>query len=115
MLAICNAKKPVALKAPKPSSITGRVPQGTKPGAQLGRKKQPSSKQTYVSRKEATKGGSSKAPTGSKTGHSKRRKESSSAIDSNPSRPSVSTPVDTEMHKEDWYWIFTNGQKRSQN
>ncbi|GJZ70041.1 hypothetical protein Tco_0633591 [Tanacetum coccineum] len=51
--------------------------------------------------KEATKGGSSKAPTGSKTGHSKRRKVSSSAMDSNPSRPSISTPVDTKMHKED--------------
>ncbi|GJU99025.1 hypothetical protein Tco_1328296 [Tanacetum coccineum] len=101
ILAICNAKEPVALKAPKPSSIAERVPQGTKPGAQPGHKKQPSSKQTSVSNKEATKGGSSKAPTGSKTGHSKRRKESSSAMDSNPSRPSVSTPVDIEMHKED--------------
>ncbi|GJV81742.1 hypothetical protein Tco_1517612 [Tanacetum coccineum] len=38
---------------------------------------------------------------GSKTGHSKKRKESSSAMDSNPSQPSVSTPVDTGMHKED--------------
>ncbi|GJY63300.1 hypothetical protein Tco_0464760 [Tanacetum coccineum] len=73
MLAICNAKEPVALKAPKPSSIAERVPQG----------------------------GSSKTPTGSKTSHSKRRKESSSAMDSNLSRPSVSTPMDTEMHKED--------------
>ncbi|GKD27664.1 hypothetical protein Tco_1233878, partial [Tanacetum coccineum] len=51
--------------------------------------------------KVATKGGSSKAPTGSKTGHSKKRKESSSAMDSNPSQPPVSNPVDTEMHKED--------------
>ncbi|GJW68738.1 hypothetical protein Tco_0123162 [Tanacetum coccineum] len=51
--------------------------------------------------KEETKGGSSKAPTSSKTGHSKKRKESSSAMDSNPSQPSVSTPVDTGMHKED--------------
>nr|GEV57888.1 hypothetical protein [Tanacetum cinerariifolium] len=51
--------------------------------------------------KEATKGESSKAPTGSKTSHSKRRKESSSAMDSNASQPLVSTPVDTEMHKED--------------
>ncbi|GKE38147.1 hypothetical protein Tco_1461552, partial [Tanacetum coccineum] len=54
-----------------------------------------------MSSKEATKGGSSKAPTGSKTGHSKKRKESSSAMDSNPSQPIVSTPVDTGMHKED--------------
>nr|GEV20536.1 hypothetical protein [Tanacetum cinerariifolium] len=51
--------------------------------------------------KEATKGGSTKASTGSKTGHFKRRKESSSAMDSNPSRPLVSTLVDTKMHKED--------------
>ncbi|GJS03781.1 hypothetical protein Tco_0320289 [Tanacetum coccineum] len=51
--------------------------------------------------KEATKGGSSKAPTGSKTGHSKKRKESNSAMDSNPSQPPVSTHVDTGMHKED--------------
>nr|GEU51070.1 hypothetical protein [Tanacetum cinerariifolium] len=50
---------------------------------------------------EAIKGGSSKAPTGSKIGHSKRRKESSSAMYSNPGQPSVSTLVDTEMHKED--------------
>ncbi|GKB30838.1 hypothetical protein Tco_0870239 [Tanacetum coccineum] len=60
-----------------------------------------SSKQPYMSNKEATKGGSSKAPTSSKTIHSKKRKESSSAMDSNPSQPLVSTPVDTGMHKED--------------
>nr|GEU52561.1 hypothetical protein [Tanacetum cinerariifolium] len=30
-----------------------------------------------------------------------RRKESISAMDSNPNQPSVSTPVDTKMHKED--------------
>ncbi|GJW69831.1 uncharacterized mitochondrial protein-like protein [Tanacetum coccineum] len=74
---------------------------GTKPGAQPGHKKQSSSKQAFVSSKEAKKGGSSKAPTGSKTGHSKKRKESSSAMDSNPSQPPVSTPVDPGMHKED--------------
>nr|GEU89188.1 zf-CCHC domain-containing protein/DUF4219 domain-containing protein/UBN2 domain-containing protein [Tanacetum cinerariifolium] len=75
-------------------------------GAKLGAKTRQmkpatSSKQPFVSSKEATKGGSSKAPTGSKTGHSKRRKESSSAMDSNLNRPSVSTPIDTKMHKED--------------
>ncbi|GJS14442.1 hypothetical protein Tco_0408914 [Tanacetum coccineum] len=48
-----------------------------------------------------TKGGSSKAPSGSKTSHSKKRKESSSTMDSNPSQPLVSTPVDTGMHKDD--------------
>nr|GEW75741.1 reverse transcriptase domain-containing protein [Tanacetum cinerariifolium] len=51
--------------------------------------------------KEATKSGSSKAPTNSKTDHSKKRKESSSAMDSKPSQPLVSTLVDTRMHKED--------------
>ncbi|GJZ78429.1 hypothetical protein Tco_0643266 [Tanacetum coccineum] len=51
--------------------------------------------------KRQQKVGSSKAPTSSKTSHSKKRKESSSAMDSNPSQPPVSTPVDTRMHKED--------------
>ncbi|GKA23463.1 hypothetical protein Tco_0709425 [Tanacetum coccineum] len=64
----------------------------TKPGAKPGHKKQStSSKHHFVSSREATKGGSSKAPTGSKTSHSQKRKESSSAMDSNPSQPSVST------------------------
>nr|GEW43377.1 hypothetical protein [Tanacetum cinerariifolium] len=77
MLAICAADKPVVFKAPKTYSKAESVSQ------------------------KATKGGSSKAPNGSKTGHSKKRKESSSAIDLNPSQPPVSTPVDTGMHKED--------------
>ncbi|GJV39852.1 hypothetical protein Tco_1418292 [Tanacetum coccineum] len=63
MLVICNAKEPVAFKAPKLSSIVERVPQGTKPRAQPGHKKQSSPKQTFVSSKGATKSGSSKAPT----------------------------------------------------
>ncbi|GKD81274.1 hypothetical protein Tco_1348113 [Tanacetum coccineum] len=93
MLAICAADKPVVFKAPKTSSKAESVSQGTKPGAQTRHKKPlTSSKQPSVSSKEATKGGSSKAPTGSKTGHSKKRKESSSAMDSNPSQPLVSTP-----------------------
>ncbi|GJS70388.1 hypothetical protein Tco_0703229 [Tanacetum coccineum] len=79
MLAICAADKPVVFKSLKPSSITERVPQGTKPGAQLGHKKQSTSlKQPFVS-----------------------RKESSSAMDSNPSQPPVSTTMDPGMHKED--------------
>ncbi|GJY38878.1 hypothetical protein Tco_0425242 [Tanacetum coccineum] len=102
MLAICNAPKPVVFKAPKPSSNAERVPQGTKPRAKSRHKKHlTSSKQPFVSSKEATKGGSSKAPTSFKTGHSKKRKESSSAMDSNLSRPPISTHVDTGMHKED--------------
>ncbi|GJV69820.1 hypothetical protein Tco_1485329 [Tanacetum coccineum] len=102
MLAICATDKPVVFKALKTSSKAERVSQGTKPGAQTGHKKPlTSSKQPSVSSKEATKGGSSKAPTGSKTGHSKKRKESSSAMDLNPSQPPVSIPMDTKMHKED--------------
>nr|GEX40537.1 hypothetical protein [Tanacetum cinerariifolium] len=54
-----------------------------------------------MSSKEATKGRSSIAPTGSKTGHIKRKKESSSIMDSNPSQTSASTIVVAEMHKED--------------
>nr|GEV02656.1 hypothetical protein [Tanacetum cinerariifolium]GEW20280.1 hypothetical protein [Tanacetum cinerariifolium] len=50
--------------------------------------------------KEATKGGSSKAPTGSKTDHLKKKKDSCSTIESNPSQTSVSTLVVTKMHKE---------------
>ncbi|GJY06369.1 hypothetical protein Tco_0373423, partial [Tanacetum coccineum] len=50
---------------------------------------------------KATKGGSSKRPTGSKTGHLKRKKESSLAMDSNPNQTSASTPVVAEIHKED--------------
>ncbi|GJX14753.1 hypothetical protein Tco_0206511 [Tanacetum coccineum] len=47
----------------------------------------------YPIQQRGKKGGSSKAPIGSKTIHSKKRKESSSAMDSNPSQPPVSTPV----------------------
>ncbi|GJX04904.1 hypothetical protein Tco_0190820 [Tanacetum coccineum] len=50
---------------------------------------------------EATKCGSSKRPTGSNTGHLKRKKESSLAMDSNPSQTLASTPMVAEMHKED--------------
>ncbi|GKB83244.1 hypothetical protein Tco_0950139 [Tanacetum coccineum] len=102
MLAICAADTLVVFKAPKTSSKAESVSQGTKPGAKPGHKKlSTSSKQPSVSSRKATKGGSSKAPISSKTGHSKKRKESSSAMDSNPSQPPVSTLVDTGMHKED--------------
>ncbi|GKE97443.1 hypothetical protein Tco_0020794, partial [Tanacetum coccineum] len=102
MLAICAADTPVVFKAPKTSSKAESVSQGIKPGAKHGHKKlSTSSKQPSVSSKEATKGGSSKAPTSSKTCHSKKRKEFSSAMDSNPSQPPVSTLVDTRMHKEE--------------
>ncbi|GKD26066.1 hypothetical protein Tco_1232280 [Tanacetum coccineum] len=89
-------------KAPKPSSNAKRDPQGTKPGAKPGHKKHSTSlTQPSVSSSEATKGRSSKRPTSSKTGHLKRKKESSSAMDSNPSQTSASTLVVAEMHKED--------------
>ncbi|GJT24816.1 hypothetical protein Tco_0894753 [Tanacetum coccineum] len=51
--------------------------------------------------KEATKGRFSKALTGSKTGHLKKKKYSSSTMESNPSQTLVSTPVVIEIHKED--------------
>ncbi|GJY26209.1 hypothetical protein Tco_0400935 [Tanacetum coccineum] len=102
MLAICAADMPVVFKAPKTSSKAESVSQGTKPGAKSGHKKLlTSSKQPSVSSREETKGGSSKVPTSPRTGHSKKRKESSSAMDSNPSQPPISTLVDTGMHKED--------------
>nr|GFD00491.1 hypothetical protein [Tanacetum cinerariifolium] len=102
MLAICVATKPVVFKAPKTSSKAESISQGTKPRAKPGYKKHStSSKQPSVSRSEATKGGSSKGPTGSKIGHLKRKKESSLAMDSNPSQTSASTPVVAKMHKED--------------
>ncbi|GJW75499.1 retrovirus-related pol polyprotein from transposon TNT 1-94 [Tanacetum coccineum] len=97
-----RACKPKVFKAPKPSSNAERVPQGTKPRAKPRHKlHSASSKQSYVSSSEVTKGRSSKAPIGSKTSHLKRKKESSSAMDSIPSQTSASTPVVVEMHKED--------------
>ncbi|GJT43410.1 hypothetical protein Tco_0952125 [Tanacetum coccineum] len=102
MLAICAAAKPVVFKAPKPSSNAERVPQRTKPGAKPGHKKHStSSKQPFVSIQKAIKGGSSKSPTGSKTDHLKRKKGSSSAMDSNRSQTLASTPLAIVMHKED--------------
>nr|GEX26297.1 hypothetical protein [Tanacetum cinerariifolium] len=62
MLAICTANTLVVFKVPKPSSNSKRVPQDTKPRAKPGHKKHSSSKQSSVSSKEATKGGSFKAP-----------------------------------------------------
>ncbi|GJZ04392.1 hypothetical protein Tco_0537667 [Tanacetum coccineum] len=108
MLAICATDTPVVFKAPKPSSNAEKVPQGTNPGAKRGHKKHSTSKQSSMSCKEAIKGGSSKAPTGSKTGHSKKRKESSSAMDSNLIQPPASTYLDTGMHKEDHQATGTN-------
>ncbi|GKF14819.1 hypothetical protein Tco_0056281, partial [Tanacetum coccineum] len=77
ILAICALDKPVVFKAPKTTSRAESVSQGINPRAKTRYKKPTtSSKQPSVSSKEATKGGSSKAPTGSEIGHFKRRKES---------------------------------------
>ncbi|GKD11323.1 hypothetical protein Tco_1191008 [Tanacetum coccineum] len=64
MLAIYAIDKPVVFKASKTSSRAESVSQGVKPRAKTRHKKPvTSSKQPFVSSKEATKGGSSKAPT----------------------------------------------------
>nr|GEX35233.1 hypothetical protein [Tanacetum cinerariifolium] len=63
MLAICALDKLVVFKAPKTSLRDESVSQGTKHGAKTGHKKPVTSKQPFVFSKEATKGGSSKAPT----------------------------------------------------
>nr|GEV05678.1 putative reverse transcriptase domain-containing protein [Tanacetum cinerariifolium] len=102
ILAICNAADPVVFKPPKTSFNAHRVPQGTKLRAKFGQKKHlTSSIQPSMSIIEATKGRSSKAHTVSENGHLKRKKESSSAMDSNPSQTLASTPMVAEMHKED--------------
>ncbi|GJS28287.1 retrovirus-related pol polyprotein from transposon TNT 1-94 [Tanacetum coccineum] len=81
---------PNVLKAPKSSSNVERVPQGTKPGAKPGHKKHSTSlTQPFVSSSET------------KNWPLKTKKESSSAIDSNPSQTLASTLVVAEMHKED--------------
>nr|GEV56562.1 hypothetical protein [Tanacetum cinerariifolium] len=102
MLAVGNTAMPNVPKAPKPSSNAEGVLQGTNPGAKPRHKKhltfpiQPS-----LSSSEATKGGSSKRPTSSKTSQLKRKKKSNSTMDSNPSQTLTSTLVVAEMHKED--------------
>nr|GEV12111.1 hypothetical protein [Tanacetum cinerariifolium] len=102
MFVICAAAMPMVFKAPKTTLKAESVSQGTKPRAKPRHKKHSTSlKQPFVSSSETAKGGSSKRPTGSKTGYLKRKKESSSAMDSNPSQTSASTQVVAEMHKED--------------
>ncbi|GJV86528.1 hypothetical protein Tco_1530466 [Tanacetum coccineum] len=64
MLAICSETEQVVFKTPKPSSNAEKVSHGTKPEAKkLDIKIITSSKQPSISSKEATKCGSSKAPT----------------------------------------------------
>ncbi|GKG24174.1 hypothetical protein Tco_0392210, partial [Tanacetum coccineum] len=69
MLVFYYADMPVVFKAPKTSSKAKSVSQGTKPGAKSGYKKlSTSSKPPFMSSREATNGGSAKAPTQPKTG-----------------------------------------------
>ncbi|GJW65683.1 hypothetical protein Tco_0117567 [Tanacetum coccineum] len=70
-------------------------------GAKAGTKKK-HSKHNLGSKEEATKSQpSSKEVAHSPTGHSKNKKNFSTAKDKALSQPLVSTPVDTELHKED--------------
>nr|GEW21820.1 uncharacterized mitochondrial protein AtMg00810-like [Tanacetum cinerariifolium] len=60
------------------------------------------SKYNLSSKEEATKSQPSlKEAAHSPTCHSRKKKKSGTAKDKAPNRPSVSTPVDTELHKED--------------
>ncbi|GJY23328.1 retrovirus-related pol polyprotein from transposon TNT 1-94 [Tanacetum coccineum] len=60
------------------------------------------SKHNLGSKEEATKSQPfSKEAAHSPTGHSKKKKKSGTAKDKAPRQPSVSTPIDTELHKED--------------
>ncbi|GJW36251.1 hypothetical protein Tco_0059171 [Tanacetum coccineum] len=101
MLAICKAKEPMEFKAPRISSrAEKRGSQGKMFGAKTGLRRKQSSKHTFESKTKANKGGSSTSPTGFKTGHSDQETQSSSVVDTNPSKPSASTPVVAELHKE---------------
>ncbi|GJS54443.1 hypothetical protein Tco_0627805 [Tanacetum coccineum] len=83
------------LKLPKPPlKAKKKDSKGKKPGAKTG-----SSKIQSGSKSKETKDGSSKVPNRSQSGHFKT--VSSSALDTNPSQPPASTPVDAGMHKED--------------
>ncbi|GJQ90109.1 hypothetical protein Tco_0001248 [Tanacetum coccineum] len=103
MLAICITTEPMAFKASKTSSkIKKKDPKGKKPGAKVGQRKisTPSTINTHFSKIVAKQRASlSKKATESQVGHFKRQKFGT-AKDTNPSQPSVSTLVVTEMHKE---------------
>ncbi|GJV19708.1 hypothetical protein Tco_1368728 [Tanacetum coccineum] len=88
---VCNLDVPVYSKAPKYSSPTEEVPQGKKPGARSGLRRNQSSKHTFESTTEASK---------SQSGYSNKETKSSSAMDTSPSHPSPHTPVVGEMNKE---------------
>ncbi|GJZ41266.1 hypothetical protein Tco_0588152 [Tanacetum coccineum] len=101
MLATCKADVLVKSKALRTSSkAEKKVSQGKMPGAKTGLKRKQSLKHTSKSKNKANKCGSS-SPTGFKTCHLAQETHSSSAVDTNPSQPSVSTPVATDLHKKD--------------
>nr|GEU91240.1 retrovirus-related Pol polyprotein from transposon TNT 1-94 [Tanacetum cinerariifolium] len=80
-------------KAPKTSSQPEKkVSQGKQHGARSGLRRKQSLKHTSESKTKASK---------SKTSQSDQENKSSSALDSNPSQPLASTPVDDEMHKKE--------------
>ncbi|GKA70929.1 hypothetical protein Tco_0777068 [Tanacetum coccineum] len=97
MLSICNVDVPVVFEAPKTSSyIKKKESQGSELGAKTRHRRKHTSKCNLVCKQEVTKSHpplieAAETP----TVHLKRKKESSSAIDSNPSQPSASAP-----HKE---------------
>ncbi|GJU10150.1 pleiotropic drug resistance protein 1-like protein [Tanacetum coccineum] len=102
MLPICTTDTPVVFKAPKTFSKAKSVSQGTKLGAKYGHKKlSTSSKQSFVSNREPTSSGSSKAPTSSKTGHSKNEKSLLVHGPQTQSPASISTNVGVLNAKED--------------
>nr|GEV56491.1 hypothetical protein [Tanacetum cinerariifolium] len=96
MLAICNADEHVPLKVPKPYSQTKiKGSKDKKPGALVG-----SSGILTRSKSKESKAGASKKPAGSQKAYLKKRKESSQAMDSNPSQPLASTLVVADLHKK---------------
>nr|GEY47249.1 hypothetical protein [Tanacetum cinerariifolium]GEY54111.1 hypothetical protein [Tanacetum cinerariifolium] len=102
MLAIYKADVSVEHKALNTSSYTRKKDSKSKmPGAKPGHRKKPTSKYHPLSKFEATKGGSSKASTGSKTSHLVKETQSNSTLDTNPSQPPASILIVVVLHKED--------------
>ncbi|GJW02120.1 hypothetical protein Tco_1560976 [Tanacetum coccineum] len=105
MLAICVADTLVVFKAPKTSSKSKSVSQGTNPRAKPGHKKlSTSSNILCVQQMRQTTARSYKAPTILKFAFLRKKSSSPSLSHGTPlslSQPLVSTLVDTGMHKED--------------
>ncbi|GKB59926.1 hypothetical protein Tco_0916112 [Tanacetum coccineum] len=94
----------VAFQAPRTSSYSKKKDsQGKQPGAKTGRRKKSTSlttKHNPLSKIEATKGEPSSKEEIKSPPHSKKRKQSGTAKDPNPSQPPTSTHVVDGMHKE---------------